>query len=66
MRFLFFIISFLFISSYANCAWININSGINDELTSISFSNSSGVGFITGKKRVEVMPSNGSLEAFLV
>lgn len=58
MKILLFIISFLFISSHANCAWININSGINDELTSISFLGTTGL--ITGKKGVYISTNGGT------
>ncbi len=58
MRPFLLITSFLFISLYAKCAWININSGINDELTSISFSSIAGL--ITGKKGVYITTNGGT------
>ncbi len=61
MRIILLIASFTLISISAKSAWININSGINDELTSISFSNSSGVGFITGKKGVYISTTGGTI-----
>ena len=57
MRFFLLVISFSFISQ-SYCAWINVNSGINDELTSISFLGTTGI--ITGKKGVYISTNGGT------
>ena len=57
MKALFLTFSILFFSFYATCAWININSGINDDLTSISFAGTTGL--ITGKKGVYISTNGG-------
>lgn len=51
-------LSFLLVTFQAKCGWTDINSGINDELTSISFLGSTGL--ITGKKGVYISTGGGT------